>query len=104
MRVLFGEILERGLSEELRKYPKVSITALRLSTDSFFESVPAGDLRKFADGELGDDGAVPLVQRLIADAVVTQPQLDDEDLARLIGEFAAARANSKVFRAIFDQQ
>ena len=104
MRVVFGEILERGFVKEFAAFKGLSMDKLRTATDGYLASLPPEERRKFADGDLGNNSANIYVQTLLVQEAVPMDLLENEAFGRLIGEFAAARANQTVFRAAFEQQ
>ena len=104
MRIVIGEILERGFVKEFAAFKGLSIDRLRTATDAYLASIPPEERRKFADGDLGDNAAGIYVQALLVQEAVPIDLLENGAFGRLIGEFAAARANQTVFRAAFEQQ
>lgn len=104
MRFLFGDVLEAGVVGDFVKRKDISTDALFKATDRFFSTMKPEDVRKFADGQMSEEAINDLIQHLLADGAVTAKQLEEPALGRLIGEFAAARANAIYFRAAFARQ
>jgi hypothetical protein len=104
MRYLFGGVLEDGLVREFTGKRKVSFDLLMKATDRYFGAIPEDEIRKFADGETSDDAVAQLIQFVLADRAVSPLEIQDDDVGRMIGEYAAARANVIYFRAAFARQ
>jgi hypothetical protein len=104
MRYLFGDVLESGLMREFVGKREVAPDLLRRATDRYFGSIPEDEILKFADGETSDDAVAQLIQFVLADGAVSPLQIQDDAIGRMIGEYAAARANVIYFRAAFARQ
>lgn len=102
LRVMFGEILTRGLAAEFVPLG-VDVETLRASTEAFLAQLAPEARRGVANGEVSDDSGEALVYQLLNDKAVREDQLSG-DIPRMIGEYAAARANAVVFTADFGTQ
>jgi hypothetical protein len=103
-RYIFGDALESGLMLEFAGRRDVSPDLLKKATDRYFGAIPEAEILKFADGETSDDAVAQLIQFVLADGAVSPLQLQDDAIGRMIGEYAAARANMIYFRAAFSRQ
>lgn len=101
-RILFGEILVAGVTQELIQF-HLPVERLGAALAGFVTGQSPEAQRKLADGELDEATLTPLLEMLIDQRIVSEAQLTKEAGAR-IGEYLSAYANAAVYRKLFRTQ